>query len=279
MVVGCCGFPVRRALYAKHLAGVEIQQTFYQPPAPTTAARWREEVPAGFVFCLKAWQLITHPPTSPTYRRLRMRLPPEEAAECGYLRPTEAVRRAWEATVAVVRAVGADCILLQTPASFGPEAEHLASLRATVPELRRAGIPLAWEPRGAWTPDQVAALCAELSLIPAGDPFGPMARALRGPVRYRRLHGRTGFGYRYTDADFEELRALLAEGGGADHRLLLFQKPLDVGGRFAFRRPARVRPPATGPRWGRGARPGPSHRTASQGKTRPFRATVTRRFA
>lgn len=212
VVVGCCGFPVRRALYAQRLAGVELQQTFYQPPAPATARRWREEAPAGFTFCLKAWQLVTHPATSPTYRRLRAPLPPTEAAGCGYLRPSDAVRRGWEATVVVAREVGARCILLQTPASFGPGAEHVANLRAMVPELRRAGFPLAWEPRGAWEPALVAALCAELGLIPAGDPLGPFAPALTGPVRYWRLHGRTGFRYRHTDADLEELRALLERG-------------------------------------------------------------------
>jgi len=41
--VGCCGFPVNRREYFRHLQLVEIQQTFYQPPRAETARRWRRE--------------------------------------------------------------------------------------------------------------------------------------------------------------------------------------------------------------------------------------------
>lgn len=209
--VGCCGWPVGRAEYARRLAAVEVQQTFYQPPAVETARRWRAQAPPGFVFCLKAWQLVTHPATSPTYRRLRAPLTGEERAQCGLLRPTAAVRRGWEATAAVARTLAAEVILLQTPAAFDPRPEHLARLRALVPELRAAGPALAWEARGGWPPELFRDLCAELGLIPAGDPFGPLAGALDGgPVRYYRLHGREGFRYRHTDADLDELAARLA---------------------------------------------------------------------
>jgi uncharacterized protein YecE (DUF72 family) len=50
---------------------VEVQQTFYEPPADTTIRRWRARAPAAFEFTLKAWQLITHEPSSPTFRRLK----------------------------------------------------------------------------------------------------------------------------------------------------------------------------------------------------------------
>ncbi len=202
--VGCCGWPVRREEYARRLGAVEVQQTFYQPPAVETARRWREVAPAGFVFCVKAWQLVTHPAGSPTYRRLRSPLAPEERPLCGLLRPTAPVRRGWEATLAVARALGAAVVLLQTPPAFDPRPEHLANLRALIPELRAGGIPLAWEPRGGWPPEQFLRLCDELGLIPAGDPLGPLGAALaRGPVRYFRLHGRGGFHYRYSDADLD----------------------------------------------------------------------------
>ena len=39
---------------------VEVQQTFYEPPAPRTLLRWREQAPDSFEFTMKAWQLITH---------------------------------------------------------------------------------------------------------------------------------------------------------------------------------------------------------------------------
>ncbi len=52
--VGCCGFPIARARYAQQFPVVEVQDTFYQPPAHKTLERWRAEVPADFEFTLKA---------------------------------------------------------------------------------------------------------------------------------------------------------------------------------------------------------------------------------
>ncbi len=49
---------------------LELQKTFYRPPRLPTAERWRRETPAEAEFTLKAWQLITHEPSSPTYRRV-----------------------------------------------------------------------------------------------------------------------------------------------------------------------------------------------------------------
>jgi uncharacterized protein YecE (DUF72 family) len=58
--IGCCGFPVAQARYARHFPVVEVQQTFYQVPSLATLAGWRERLPSDFEFTLKAWQLITH---------------------------------------------------------------------------------------------------------------------------------------------------------------------------------------------------------------------------
>lgn len=46
--------------YAKCLATVEINNTFYRMPAETVLARWASEVPARFAFTLKAPRRITH---------------------------------------------------------------------------------------------------------------------------------------------------------------------------------------------------------------------------
>ena len=74
MKVGCCGFPGGMRSYFSRFEIVEVQQTFYQPPRMETALRWRREAPADFEFAIKAWQLITHPPSSPTYRRARVEI-------------------------------------------------------------------------------------------------------------------------------------------------------------------------------------------------------------
>ena len=81
--VGCCGFPIAKSKYYAQFKLVEVQQTFYQPPRVKTLEKWRAEAPPDFEFTLKAWQLITHEPKSPTYRRLTLSWPQEKFLNCG----------------------------------------------------------------------------------------------------------------------------------------------------------------------------------------------------
>ncbi|MDQ6760661.1 MAG: DUF72 domain-containing protein, partial [Acidobacteriota bacterium] len=67
-------------------------------PAAALATRWREAAPAGFQFFVKAWQLITHTPASPTYRRLKTPIQPSDRDLLGSFRPTEQVWLAWQRT-------------------------------------------------------------------------------------------------------------------------------------------------------------------------------------
>ncbi|MBC7252293.1 MAG: DUF72 domain-containing protein, partial [Anaerolineae bacterium] len=197
--VGCCGFPRRKTEYAEHFPVVEVQQTFYQPPRLRTAQRWREQVPPTFEFTLKVWQLITHEPRSPTYRRLREPIPEEHKDRYGAFRPTAEVYAAWQRTREIAEALQARLVLFQCPASFTPTDEHIANLRAFFQSVDRAGLIFAWEPRGAWPEEMVGALCRELDLIHAVDPFQQWP--VTPHLAYFRLHGRTGYRYRYTDED------------------------------------------------------------------------------
>ncbi|HEX8297949.1 MAG TPA: DUF72 domain-containing protein [Rubricoccaceae bacterium] len=213
VAIGCCGFSSARSAYFERLAAVEVQQTFYQPPRPKTLAGWRDEAPPGFVFGVKAWQLVTHTASSPTYRRLRRVLTPEERAEAGAFRPTEIVEAAWAETEASARALESPIVLLQCPPSFLPTDRHLSDFRAFVESRARDGFQLAWEPRGGWPRDLVADLCEELDLWHVVDPF---ADETATPGRcYYRLHGRGGWRYQYEDAELEDLASMLPEGAGA----------------------------------------------------------------
>jgi uncharacterized protein YecE (DUF72 family) len=202
--VGCCGFPRRPEEYARHFLVVEVQQTFYRLPRLATAARWRARVPAAFEFTLKAWQLITHPPTSPTYRRLPRAIPARERGRYGFFAPTDEVRAAWAATAEIARALRATVVLFQCPASFTPERAHVTNLRRFFTAVPRDGLRFAWEPRGAWPAATVAALCRDLDLIHCVDPFAGASG--HGHPWYYRLHGRGGYRYRYTDEDLRALR-------------------------------------------------------------------------
>ena len=46
--------------YARHLHSVEINSSFYRLPTPGTLSHWRDSVPGGFVFAVKASRYITH---------------------------------------------------------------------------------------------------------------------------------------------------------------------------------------------------------------------------
>jgi len=201
--VGCCGWPVGRAVYSRRFALVEIQETFYNLPRPGTAVRWRAGAPEAFEFTLKAPQLITHEPTSPTYRRLRTPLPEGARPRYGAFKPTAEVHAAWRATAELARVLGARIVVFQCPPSFTPTAEHRRNLEAFFGEIDRGGLALAWEPRGAWEDAAIGRLCRELGLIHCVDPF--QRPPAWGSPAYFRLHGRDGYHYRYTDAELAEL--------------------------------------------------------------------------
>ena len=50
----------RLAFYAAHLDSAEINNSFYQLPSERTLTAWRETVPEGFRFAVKASRYITH---------------------------------------------------------------------------------------------------------------------------------------------------------------------------------------------------------------------------
>jgi uncharacterized protein YecE (DUF72 family) len=201
--IGCCGFPVAREKYFQQFNVVEIQQTFYQPPRYETALKWRATAPPEFEFTLKAWQLITHPPTSPTYRRLKETITNEKKRHYGFFCPTEEVFTAWEETARIARVLATRVIIFQCPSSFTPTDEHLENMYLFFSSIERIGFSFIWEPRGLWPEDTIKKICEELKLIHCVDPF--KNEPVSGVFTYLRLHGKDGYHYRYTD---EELNSL-----------------------------------------------------------------------
>jgi uncharacterized protein YecE (DUF72 family) len=55
----------RLAHYARHFPIVEVDATYYAPPAERTAGLWVERTPAEFTFDVKAFRLLTQHPTPP----------------------------------------------------------------------------------------------------------------------------------------------------------------------------------------------------------------------
>jgi uncharacterized protein YecE (DUF72 family) len=206
---GCGGFAVSQRKYFQIFPLVEIQQTFYQLPRIETALKWREAAPTGFEFTMKAWQLITHEPTSPTYRRLRRKPETNDYIHYGKFQDTEEVKEASETTLHFAKMLGAVVIVFQCPASFLSHRENIGNLQKFFNRVRRDGIEFAWEPRGDWPEDIIVNLCKELQLIHCLDPFKGKPR--HGKIQYFRLHGIRGYGDRYTDEELQTLRRWIGE--------------------------------------------------------------------
>ena len=94
--VGLCGWTVSQSSYVRRFPVVEVQHTFYEPPDDAVLTRWRSQVPAGFEFTIKAWQVVTHESNSPTYRRLKQPLPVSARGQVGAFRTTPAVLAGWQ---------------------------------------------------------------------------------------------------------------------------------------------------------------------------------------
>lgn len=209
--VGLCGWQTAQSVYYQNFDLIEINSSFYKLPQAKTAERWRAQAPAGFLYTLKAWQVITHEPYSPTYAKGGLDIPGAEWKYYGSFRPTPQVHGAWMKTLEIARMLQAPAVVFQCPAQFTPTAEHIRDLRAFFTTIERGGMLCAWEPRGpAWNVELVHELCAELDLLHCLDPF--LGMPAYGSPRYFRLHGGADYTYKFTDGDLEQLREWVSQG-------------------------------------------------------------------
>ncbi len=209
--IGTCGFGrTKRPEYVTLLPVVEIQHTFYNPPQIKTLEKWRADVPEHFEFTLKAWQMITHETSSPTYRRLKRPLTEKETLEAGFFKPTDTVREALDMTLACAKALRARTILFQCPARFQPLPENILNMKEFFADVDRGDLNFAWEPRGKlWDDDVILDLCEELNLWHCVDPFA--RRTVTPQNCYYRLHGRPRWRYTYEDDELMDLVSLLPD--------------------------------------------------------------------
>jgi uncharacterized protein YecE (DUF72 family) len=204
--VGCCGFPTARKNYFQEFNLVEIQETFYRPPSIERAEKWREEAPRDFEFSLKAWQLITHLPSSPTYRKAGLRIPDGKNGDYGFFKPSEGVFESWKRTQDIALALKSRVIVFQCPAKFAETPENVANMRRFFNTIEREDFILVWEPRGYWNDQTVRALCFELELVHCVDPL--KSAALYGKIGYFRLHGGRDYRHGYSDDELSSLAEL-----------------------------------------------------------------------
>ncbi|HVE74566.1 MAG TPA: DUF72 domain-containing protein [Mycobacteriales bacterium] len=207
--VGLCGWTVSMEAYVRSFPLVEVQHTFYEPPSDALLARWRSAVPPRFEFTMKAWQVVTHESSSPTYRRLKRPLPEDQRGHVGGFRTTPYVLAAWRRTIECAAVLQATAVLLQCPKSFRPTAQNVERMREFFAVAPRPEARLLWEPRGPWPAELVAELCAELRLAHVVDPM--QDETVTPEQTYYRLHGTSGMRHVHTDAELARVRALVAD--------------------------------------------------------------------
>ncbi len=163
--------------YSGRLNTVEINNTFYHMPTESVLTSWAEQVPADFVFALKAPQVITH------LKQLR-----NVSAETEYLFRTLSV---------LDRKLGP--VLFQFPKSFRANQAALQDFLGLIP----GGIACAFEFRNpSWLDDAILDLLREKgSSLCIADADENPAKEIIGtaPWGYLRLRRSD-----YTDADLSE---------------------------------------------------------------------------
>lgn len=192
----------------------ELNRTFYKLPMVRTAERWRREAFDDFDFCLKGWQALTHPTTSPTWRNKKDGLTDEQKEKFGYFRPVGPVFEAWEETRKIAEALNAEVCVLQTSASFECSEGNKGNMVEFFDEIERRDFEIAWEPRGDWkdNPDEVEDLCDDLDLIHVVDIMRRESKSDH-EFAYVRLHGLNpgehDYDYDYSDEELSELATKL----------------------------------------------------------------------
>ncbi len=202
--VGCCGYPVARKKYFSKFRTVEIQTVFYKPPDVEVVKKWKSEAPKNFEFTLKTWQLITHSPKSPTYKRAGLEIRDEKLKDYGFFRPTSEVFNAWEKTEEIAGILGCKVVVFQTPPSFLPTQENIKNMTSFFKKIDRKDHVLVWEARGKWKEDRVRNICSDLNLVDCVDPLKRIPTV--GEPAYFRLHGRGGHEYAYSQKELQEIK-------------------------------------------------------------------------
>ncbi len=199
-----------RARWLDHYAGVfdtvEINATFYRLPEASTFTRWRERVPPGFLFAVKASRYLTH------VRRLRD--------------PADPLHRFFSRARVLGDRLGP--VLYQLPPRWRLDLDRLRVFLEAVPP----DVPQAVEFRDpSWYSDATfdvlerhgVALC----LHDLGDAASP--RRVTAPFVYVRFHGAATHGGRYADHELRDWAVWLAQQVQAGRAIYAYFNN-DVGG-------------------------------------------------
>jgi uncharacterized protein YecE (DUF72 family) len=223
LLVGCCGLAgMKLASYAAEFQVLEVQSTFYKLPLRSTAERWRISAP-GLTFTMKAFQGITHPFDSPTWRRVpKKELEGVDPSDVGMLRPSKFVKRAWERTAETAHVMGAKVVVVQLPPSFACNEANLERIQEFFSGFTSDFTPAVEFRHESWLGklQVVRDMLFDCDGIVVTDPL--KISSPEQPVQYHRLHGSDGFvNFRHEYSE-DELRELATKVDRASYAYVLF---------------------------------------------------------
>ncbi|MET7879262.1 DUF72 domain-containing protein [Micromonospora sp. DT68] len=237
----------RLAYYARQFPLVEVDATYYSPPAEATARLWAERTPAGFTFNIKAFSMLTGHPTrvNALYKDLR----PDTDKKNVYPDdlPAQSYEEVWtrflSALDPLVEAGKLGALLFQFPPWFTikrANKEYLLEVARRCEPLR----PVYEFRHASWfdgdNADETLAFLREhrLSYVCVDMPQGhrssvPPVLAVTGDLAVMRFHGHSDkwtskdihekFGYHYSKrelADWAPKLRELADEAGQTHVLM-----------------------------------------------------------
>lgn len=208
ILVGCCGFAgMRFEEYIRRFPAVELQSTFYKLPRVATAERWRKAAP-DLVFTMKAFQGITHPADSPTWRRSREKLVGVSPDEVGLLRVSKFTKSAWEETERIAEALNAKAIVVQLPPKYEYSAQNISRISEFFSSVSARRVPAVEFRHASWFErlEEARAAVAPWDGMIVTDPL--KTKPPSQPVQYHRMHGSDGlvnYRHRYTKEELERL--------------------------------------------------------------------------
>ena len=211
IVIGCCGTGgLKFEDYVRKFDAIELQETFYRRVRPATLIRRREMAGESFRFTMKAFQGITHPASSPTWRRSGWR--PEPPERYGLLSPTKENKGLWQEILENAEALSAEAIVVQLPPSFSRTEKNFENMKEFFTELP-AKVKVAVEFRhGSWFVDEVGRWLDSRGILQALDPF-TQPRISGFETVYFRLHGLAkGYRYQYTAKELGRLKGMIKDG-------------------------------------------------------------------
>lgn len=172
--------------FSRHFKTTEINYSFYRLPRPSTYRNWYAQVPADFIFSVKAGRFITH------------------------IKRLQEIKEAWkqfvENTLSLKEKLGP--FLFQFPPSFRATSENIKRLESFL-ELYPDNLKLAFEFRHkSWCQEKVYKLLKKYNAawVIADSPRYPKAEVITADFVYVRMHGsQMMFSSNYTKKELSSL--------------------------------------------------------------------------